>query len=467
VPGVTPPIPPIIKGEVEKRFSTNCRGERKGEMASASTTSRSRTAPAPAPAAVLGTSKVSLEGMDYTIDLKGLSHIPGNLNEEPLRSQRLLLFTKGSALHVPNLPGAYVTNKPFKVIVAPCMVSFSESSGLEDQLVLSFTDHSLASSTMAGIGIVTLDFPLKVRHNVWKGDNDAQIKSLASVTTLYPIDTKDLKYIDVNPTLKHYPLLNELSVACPPDALQWISRKLEEKVELLVKRALKEAESHAAVVRATDTRAAAATLTRHTAQIEKLKSDLEALGYDQYDRRINDRIQSIDLDNTTTAADGMDWLSSPLRCSLASGRAVRGDTILKVRRSISVIDRTNEAAPTATAQLPTVTEEPENELEQGNSETAGGSDAQQQQQAGQEKSGNESNDSDDEAYAYLRKRNRTSPKRFEAGAVQPKKGKKRNDKSVKEKEPKKGKKALPVSDSSRIGTTNPRTGMPYTREPYV
>ena len=163
---------------------------------------------------------VSFEGKDLVIDMKGLSYIPSCLDEEPVRSQRALLFQKGSTLHVPGVAGSYVTTKPWQLLVAPLMVKYTEASGIEDELVLSFTDCGLASSTMAGAGIVTLDFPLKVRHNVWKGENEAQMKALHNVVAFYPIDTKKIQYIDVGPCLKHYPPLCKLSIHVPATSQQ-------------------------------------------------------------------------------------------------------------------------------------------------------------------------------------------------------------------------------------------------------
>ena len=364
--------------------------------------SRSRAPAAPTPASVLSTEKTSLSGMDCIIDLKGISDIPGNLNEEPLRSQRLLLFHKGSTLHVPNVPGAYVTNKPFKTIVAPCMATFNEASGLEDQLVLSFADHSMASCTMSGVGIVTLDFPLKMRHNVYRGENEVQIKSISNVAALYPIDAKNIKYVDVNATLKNYKPLAELSINVPADALQWVAKKLSEKVPMLHGRAVKHAEKYAEIVRATDARAASTTLARHTAQLEQLVKDLEAIGYDKYDRRLSERIQVIDLSESTTAAP-LEWLSSPMRGALASGAAARGDTILKLRRTsrtVHIDDSAKAAAPApAPTSSPTPEHEPEVEQEKtGNSEA---DDADQAPEEGEEAGSDES--SADEGFEYLGK----------------------------------------------------------------
>ena len=425
--------------------------------------SRSRAPAAPTPASVLSTEKTSLSGMDCIIDLKGISDIPGNLNEEPLRSQRLLLFHKGSTLHVPNVPGAYVTNKPFKTIVAPCMATFNEASGLEDQLVLSFADHSMASCTMSGVGIVTLDFPLKMRHNVYRGENEVQIKSISNVAALYPIDAKNIKYVDVNATLKNYKPLAELSIYVPADALQWVAKKLSEKVPMLHGRAVKHAEKYAEIVRATDARAASTTLARHTAQLEQLVKDLEAIGYDKYDRRLSERIQVIDLSESTSAAP-LEWLSSPMRGALASGAAARGDTILKLRRTsrtVQIDDSAKAAAPApAPTSSPTPEHEPEVEQEKtGNSEA---DDADQAPEEGEEAGSDES--SVDENFEYLGKRVREAPKRFEAAPVASKKrAKQTKEKSAKES--KSTKKNAPAP-GSRIGQINPRTGKPYSREPY-
>ena len=434
-------------------------------MAPGAAPSRSRAPPAATPPAVLSTSKIPLSGMEFVIDLKGISDIPSNLNEEPLRSQRLLLFEKGSTLHVPNVPGAYVTNKPFKNVVAPCMATFSEASGLEDQLVLAFADHSMASCTMSGVGIITLDFPLKVRHNVYKGEKDVQIKSMSNVVELYPIDTKNIKYIDLNATLKHYHPLSELSIQCPADAVQWVAKKLGDKVPMLHGRAVKNAETYAEIVRATDARAATTTLARHTAQLEQLVKDLEAIGYDKYDRRLSDRIQVIDLSESTTAAP-LEWISTPMRGALASGQAKRGDTALKARRTTRTLNVDDSA--TAGAEAPAPASSPQPEIEEGEEDSENGADKEGDDK--EERGEDDDESSDDENFELLRtgKRTREAPKRFEAVPVKSKQAKKAKGKPIAKsgKESKKSKTAEPASAGTRIGSINPRTGRPYKREPY-
>ena len=424
-------------------------------------TTKSR-APAPAAPPALNNpsggpaKKTKLDGNDCVIDLKGLSHIPGNLDEEPLRSQRLLVFARGSTVHVPKVPGAYTTTKPFSVVMAPCMASFKESSGLPDQLVLSFTDHSLASATMAGIGIVTLDFPLKIKNNTWKGETEAQIKNLNVVDAFYPIDTSDLKYIDVNPTLKHFPPLSKLSIHAPPDALTWITKKLEEKLAMLLKQALEEAKTYAELVRITDERAANNLLAQHTAQLEKLKLDLEAIGLHHYDLRITERIKVIDLDDSTTSAS-LEWLTSPIRGSLRQGAAVRRDTSLKVRRSRIIVD----VAEVQPSPLPPVQEEVAMEKEASGADKTPNADDNDDGEDDEE----DSEEEEQEEYELLKsRRDRKRTERFEAGAVP--QGKKRV-KKVEEKArgSTKSTKEKVIKEGSRIGTANPRGGI-YKRDAY-
>ena len=278
---------------------------------------------------------VSFEGKDLVIDMKGLSYIPSCLDEEPVRSQRALLFQKGSTLHVPGVAGSYVTTKPWQLLVAPLMVKYTEASGIEDELVLSFTDCGLASSTMAGAGIVTLDFPLKVRHNVWKGENEAQMKALHNVVAFYPIDTKKIQYIDVGPCLKHYPPLCKLSIHVPADALTWITRPLAEKVPLLIDSATTAANTYKEQVAATDARGAELVFTKMTAQLQKLQHDFTAIGMESYDMRIRERVVELDLDDET---DKPAWIKTPQRGALTSATALREDTLLKARRQLAPPD---------------------------------------------------------------------------------------------------------------------------------
>ena len=439
-------------------------------MAPKDPTSRSRGPPPATPAAVLSAKGLALAGRDCIVDLKGISDIPGNLDEEPVRSQRLLLFAKGSTLHVPKVPGAYITNRPYSIMVAPCMAKYSESSGLEDELVLSFTDHSMASTRMAGIGVVTLSFPLKIKHNSFKGDNEIQIKSLGVVSELYPIDTKDIKYIDVNPTLKHYNLLSKLSIHSPPDGVTWVTRPLKDKVDVLLERALHQAKEYADVVRTTDARGATTCLARHTAQLEKLRLDLEAIGLQNYDRRMSERILTIDLEKPP---EDLEWLTSPMRGTLRSGKAERGETILKARRSrlADVVDVSDDSHSAADKEMTEENveraKEPEAEKSTEKTATSNG-DA-----LGEDSDDSHSENSDQLAYLSLKKRKRNAPARFEAGTkatAQNAKAPAGKQATTEKKTPAAAKQAkadaAAPGGATRLGSINPRTNMPFKREAY-
>ena len=394
---------------------------------------------------------------DLVVDYKGLMSVPFDISNDGFKCARALIFLQGKTVHVPNVPGQYVTTGPYQVVTLPCMVHF-DSTIRKPELCISFVDFAATNGELAGVAVETLALPLKLAG---KGKyrtmaNFTQVSNVVGFSRVPSFET-----VHITGTLKGISHFKAFDVSTASEVLTLIGQPLGLRLVKMRMHTQARIKEHVdAIAKAGDHAAAAQQLGMFDARLEKMIACFNAIPPINYDARLSARVTSMQILDGGLVDARPEWLSSPLKEQLVAGAAAmlqrsqfvqkRADGVGMAAAAAAAIEPdAREAAANAAAAIAAVDIEP-NVFDEDNGDI---------DEAIRQKYPQPLIDvTDEDAPPVPSKRQRTATTSFKppeavskAKASSSKGGRKSQD-------------VLP--DATRIANLNPRTGRAYKRGPY-
>ena len=310
------------------------------------------SAPAAAPAAAPSAAPIQTETdgtarkMQYPFDpeitqcvpdIRALCSLPADPDEDGVHTLRALLLPKGKSVHVPDEPGCYATIGPFRTQTALCIIHFHESTQREDELLLSFVDYGMVSNgAMHGIYVMTLQLPLqKARNQFEETPRFTSIKDVCGFTNIK--ETAQPWCVLLKPALERHALFTRIAVFNALDVVQYMRSPLAVRLLQLREGTEQDIAKLVEDLARQDKRAAEKQKGKFYSRLDATLNFFDELGPSKYDRAMKERIIKVASFSRT---DGVQWLTTPDRSTLAQGRAKLASTSMR-----RLTFQSREAAP--------------------------------------------------------------------------------------------------------------------------
>ena len=288
--------------------------------------------------------------MECVLDVRALCGLPMDTEEDGVLAFRALLLPKGKTLHVPGEPGCYATLGPWQTQIALSEVHFLAATKRKPELLLAFADNGMLSSNMTGVFVMSLQLPLQKARNVF--EETPRFTKIADVSGFTPIDVKVQPWCSLlEPALKRHAIYEDQKLYSPADIIKHMRCPLETRIEALAKSTRKAIAEKVKELGRQDKRLAEKASARMEAQLDKAHEFLKALPPRKYDKRTEERVIVIKLDD---ASKGPAWLTTPKRGALEAGAAVCKPTVCKPVPKPNFADPAADPAADVAAAAPTV-----------------------------------------------------------------------------------------------------------------
>jgi len=207
-------------------------------------------------------------------------------------------------------------------------VHFDPATKREDELLLSFVDYGMVSTTMTGVYVQSLQLPLHKARNIY--EETPRYTSIKDVAGFTNINAKAQPWCALlKPTLQRQLMCDEMNVYCPLDIITMMKTSLRARLKLVHKIAADEFDQTVQDMARQDARAAQKAKARLESRLDATMKFLDELPPENYDRQLSQRILKV-----SETTDGAEWLNTPLRQTMRSGGAKLVSTI---RRTVRVV----------------------------------------------------------------------------------------------------------------------------------
>ena len=174
------------------------------------------------------------ETTEAVLDVRALCQLPVDPDEDGVHSFRALLLAKGKTVHVPDEPGCYAMSAPWRIHTCLGLVHFHASTKREDELLLSFVDYGMVSSSMTGIYVETLQLPLQKQRNIY--EETARFTSIKDVIGFSNINPRAQPWCALlKPALERQPKCDDLDVYSSLDVITMLKTALATRLKKLKK----------------------------------------------------------------------------------------------------------------------------------------------------------------------------------------------------------------------------------------
>ena len=283
------------------------------------------------------------------LDMRSMCELPVDLETNGVSALRALLLPLGKTLHVPGEPGCYVTDGDFRQQMALCKVYFVEATKREPELLLCFSDYGVLNPKAKGTFVISLALPLQKRRNVY--EETPRHTKISDVAGFSPINDKEMPWsAHLKPALLRQPMFSEINAFSQLNLIGWMKNKLEDRIEILAKRANTAIVAVVSDIARQGAREAEQRKATLVAGLDMTLTLLAALPPSKYDGPLTKRVIKLaDLTADTQPA----WLKTPERQQLAQGEAVCRPTTLAQRRlAPSPAAAAAPAGPTVATDVP-------------------------------------------------------------------------------------------------------------------
>lgn len=297
-----------------------------------------------APAAAEGpqeadTPEIAFDDAAHTlvVDLRALCAIPFDAESSAIESLCAFQFEKGKVMHGPQ-PGTYAFAGELHTLKTFMRVHFRDATKRKPELVVSFADYGMASTTASGIYVCSLQLPLMKRKNVY--ENTIRYTKSADIAGFSTINE------GITPWSIHLkPALQKLSgVHCAyklftsADVTEFIHRPLADRVKELHISAKESLNTFLDGLRRQDKNLAEKQGAHFDAQLQNTVDFLLALPASSYDKPSAQRLVQV---NQEGGAEGdAAWLT-PSKTSSVMAAAVQAEGLARTAKC-------KRAAPAAT-----------------------------------------------------------------------------------------------------------------------
>jgi hypothetical protein len=283
---------------------------------------------------------------ECVLDLRALCALPVDQDEDGVMAFRALMLPKGKTLHVPNEPGCYATLGPWRTQIALSLVHFVKSTKRKAELLLSFVDYGMLSSTAHGIFTMSLQLPLTKQRNVY--EETPRFTPIADVRGFTSIKSAQQPWAAVlKPALARQSIYSVPKLFSAEEIIHHLSHRLEARIKTIASTAREGMATAVADLARQDKRLAEKQKARFESRLASTLNWLTSLPPSRYDRRMEERIMTVETDAT------VEWLKTPQRAQLETGNAEFRSTSTAIRRLSPLSPGPAAAAsPAATAPAP-------------------------------------------------------------------------------------------------------------------
>ena len=255
-----------------------------------------------------------------------------------------LILPQGKTLHVPDEPGCYTTLGPWRAQTGLSMVFFQATTKRDPELLLSFVTMGLLNANATGTYVTSLSLPLTNKRNVF--EETPKYTKISDVAGFSDIDGSKMPWSQLlKPALKRQAMFLDMEAYNLAQVEAWVkAAPLAARIAKLKKRAITEIHAACADIAKQDKRAAEQRKAHMTAALDQSEANLWALPPSRYDRPLDERVRVLDAAAGVAQAE---WLKTPQRADMQTGKAVCKPTALAVRRPAFAA-----AAPAAELRLP-------------------------------------------------------------------------------------------------------------------
>ena len=263
------------------------------------------------------------------VDLAYLMALPIDPDADGTASFRALILPQGKTLHVPDEPGCYTTLGPWRAQMGLSMVFFQATTKRDPELLLSFVTMGLLNANATGTYVTSLSLPLTNKRNVF--EETPKYTKISDVAGFSDIDGSKMPWSQLlKPALKRQAMFLDMEAYNLAQVEAWVkAAPLAARIAKLKKRAITEIHAACADIAKQDKRAAAQRNAHMNAALDQSEANLWALPPSRYDRPLDERVRVLDAAAGVAQAE---WLKTPQRADMQTGKAVCKPTALAVRR---------------------------------------------------------------------------------------------------------------------------------------
>ena len=265
------------------------------------------------------------------VDLRALCKLPAEPDEDGVHTLRALVMHKGKTVHVPDEPGCYATMEKAHVQSAVSLVHFDPATKRSDELLLSFVDYGMVSTSMLGVYVETLQLPLQKARNIY--EETPRFTSMKDVSGFTNINHKSQPWCALlKPVLERQKMMNALGVFNSLDIITLMKTPLAQRLDKVHSMATEAIAAAVGELGRQDKTAAQKAKGKLESRLAATRKFFDELPPKKYDRPMKERI--ILVSDASDSGGGAQWLNTPLRTSMRSGSA---SLVATVRRSVPVI----------------------------------------------------------------------------------------------------------------------------------
>ena len=249
-------------------------------------------------------------------DLRTLCQLPANPDEDGVHTLRAMLLPKGKTVHVPDEPGCYATVGPARTQTALCLVHFTPATKRSDELLLTFVDYGMLSSSMTGMYVQTLMLPLQKSRNIY--EETPRFTPIKDVCGFSNINAKAQPWCAVlKPALERQALFQELQVFKGLDVPDLVKTSLVFRLKKVHEYASAQIETLVQDLARQDKKAAEKMKAKYDSSLAAALKFFHDLGPKRYDRPLKNRILMLG----DPEGPPMEWLTTPDHQSMRAGHA--------------------------------------------------------------------------------------------------------------------------------------------------
>ena len=253
---------------------------------------------------------------DCIPDVRALARLPANADEDGVHTLRAIIFKKGSAVHVPGEPGTYATTGAHRTQTALELVHFHAATQRKAELLLSFVDYGMVSTSMSGMYVSSLQLPLQKARNIF--EETPRFTPITDVVGFSRINHNHQPWCALlKPAIERQGMLAQLNVFTAVDVVFLMRRPLNARLQTLREFAVEDIDQLVQDLGRQDQKAAEKMKARFQSRLEATVQFFQAMDLKKYDRPMSQRVIKLEL----TDMSGVQWLKTPERKDIEQGKA--------------------------------------------------------------------------------------------------------------------------------------------------